>query len=279
MTHPLDGAWLKATRAREHLRLLQGELATAQIRPYRVVGAYEGEGNHYVLRFDVIDDGSHLRAGMGLVAGDAIHNLRAALDHLAWQLAVAGGGANRRTQFPIYDDQAIFRANVDAVLRGVSPTDRATIETLQPYHLRAAEAVEGVHRDLSLNALLMIVSRLDNVDKHTVLLPKVAVAQVEVPRFTNVLSADVRAPGRWVVVEDGAMFCELNDLVPEDPSRPIVLDSDPQVAIVFGDPTPLSNEAVWTDRSRGAVSEADLFAAADAVERVIGLFAGSFDRS
>jgi hypothetical protein len=259
--------------------LLQGELAATQIRPYRLVGAYEGEGNRYVLRFDVIVDGSHLRAGMGLVAGDAIHNLRAALDHLAWQLAVAGGGANRRTQFPIYDDQATFRGNVDSVLRGVSLNDRATIEMLQPYHLRAPGALEGGHRDLGLNAMIMIVSRLDNVDKHTVLLPTVAVAQVEVPRFTNVLSADVRTPGPWIIVEDGAMFCELNDLVPEDPSRPIVLDSDPQVAIVFGDPTPLSDEAIWSDRSRGAASEADLFAAADAVERVIGLFAGSFDRS
>ena len=48
------------------------------------------------------------------------------------------------------------------------------------------------------------------------------------------------------------------------------------MTLVLGDPTPTSDSRIWTDRRLGAMSEADLFAACDAVDDVIGLFVGSF---
>lgn len=39
----------------------------------------------------------------GLIAGDCVHNLRSALDHLAVQLVIANGGAaGNKTSFPIW---------------------------------------------------------------------------------------------------------------------------------------------------------------------------------
>jgi len=39
-----------------------------------------------------------------LIVGDALHNLRSALDHLAWQLVEAGGGTpTRYTAYPIME--------------------------------------------------------------------------------------------------------------------------------------------------------------------------------
>jgi len=47
---------------------------------------------------------------LALIAGDAIHNLRSALDHIAWELVAAGSSEpNHRTQFPVGKTQASYR--------------------------------------------------------------------------------------------------------------------------------------------------------------------------
>lgn len=54
-----------------------------------------------------------------MVIGDAVHNARAALDHLVWQLVLAAGNTpNRRTGFPVAEDDRNFRRAASA-LRGV----------------------------------------------------------------------------------------------------------------------------------------------------------------
>ena len=58
MAHPLDGAWLKIDRAREHLATLKAELPSVEVRPYAVVGGWEGD--RYVIRYSVIDDGTRV---------------------------------------------------------------------------------------------------------------------------------------------------------------------------------------------------------------------------
>ena len=45
---------------------------------------------------------------IGLVTGDVIHNLRSALDHLAYQLVLVNGATpTRQTCFPIFDSAQI----------------------------------------------------------------------------------------------------------------------------------------------------------------------------
>src|SRR5690349_1920178 len=47
---------------------------------------------------------------VGLIAGDAIHNLRSALDHLACQLVLANGNVpSRQTCFPIFDSESKYQ--------------------------------------------------------------------------------------------------------------------------------------------------------------------------
>jgi hypothetical protein len=270
---PLHGVWLKVGRAREHLKAFQAEFRDIEVNPYRLVGQYEGEGSRYVVRFSVLDEGRRIPRRFGLMVGDVVHNLRTALDHLAWQLAIIGSGPGPRTQFPIFEDADEFRKYEKALLHGIAEGDRARIRGLQPYEIRVPTAIV---RDLELNRMLMILGRLDNVDKHSIILPAITVAQFREPTFSNLREAEIRSPGLWHRVEDGAVFAELINPVPIDPFREVHVETEPAVTIVFGEPIAPTDARIWTDRRFGAMSEADLFAAVDAVEKIISRFVSRF---
>jgi hypothetical protein len=75
----------------------------------------------------------------GPIIGDAVHNLRSALDHLAWQLAVPSARATtpRRIEFPIFlDDPATdreIRGALTKKLNCLRPESQAIIDGAQPY--------------------------------------------------------------------------------------------------------------------------------------------------
>lgn len=97
-----------------------------------------------------------------LILGDAIHNLRSALDHLAWQLVEAGGGQpDDRTAFPICETPQQYAS---ALGRGELKRMRMGAEkvlcAVQPYN--------------TLDQNLWLLHRLDIVDKHRLLLAVVS---------------------------------------------------------------------------------------------------------
>ncbi len=91
-----------------------------------------------------------------LLAGEAIQNLRSALDHLVYELS----GNNRRTQFPIFTDRCEFQVLGSRRLKGVSEAKRALIEKVQPYRFMPEDAAQHP---------LAQLSSLSNLDKHRVL--------------------------------------------------------------------------------------------------------------
>jgi len=98
---------------------------------------------------------------LGLLIGDALHNARSALDHLAWQLVLAGGGTPTiQTGFPIVEDAAKFKRRVGDALRGA---DRGAVDVV-----RALQPWKGG------DDLLWRLHRLDIVDKHHLLMPLIA---------------------------------------------------------------------------------------------------------
>ena len=72
---------------------------------------------------------------LSIIAGEAIYNLRSALDYLAYELVFLSKGAYfEKSQFPIDDDPAkIPRFSAETLAR-LRPCDRTAIETLQPYN-------------------------------------------------------------------------------------------------------------------------------------------------
>lgn len=93
-----------------------------------------------------------------LYFADAVHNLRASLDSLAWELSVAQGTvpANpRRVYFPVAQTEADWKSAV-AGLDTVDEEFLARIKRVQPFF------EEGPAED----HLLSILTRLDNAEKH-----------------------------------------------------------------------------------------------------------------
>ncbi len=72
-----------------------------------------------------------------VVVGDVIHNLRSALDHLAWQLVILDGGQpNDSTQFPIYESATNAGGNPRNVTIQPGIRDQRIIDALiaaQPF--------------------------------------------------------------------------------------------------------------------------------------------------
>lgn len=120
-----------------------------------------------------------------LIIGDAVHNLRSALDHIAYQLALDSYqaqhpgeaiplGHQRRIMFPVVATSNDPKLSVDdfyaqvikGQLRYVPPEAAAAIEALQPYKRSPSDPAGDP---------LWIVNELDAIDKHRKLHP-VAVA-------------------------------------------------------------------------------------------------------
>jgi integrase len=91
-----------------------------------------------------------------LRAGEAIQNLRAALDHMVY----AASGERDRTQFPIYTDADRFHENAPRMLQGVPESVVTTIEKAQPYQN---------HPSAPERAMLEQLRMLSNRDKHRTL--------------------------------------------------------------------------------------------------------------
>jgi hypothetical protein len=124
------------------------------------------------------------REEISLIAGDVIHNLRSALDHLAWAMAseFSGGEPPDPTgvQFPIRDTAAAF-GEARRVRAQLAVAHWQFIESVQPYH-----GVDGRSDSWHgpYNHQLALLRDLSNDDKHrltrvTLLMP----SQVWFPNF------------------------------------------------------------------------------------------------
>ena len=111
---------------------------------------------------------------LAVLLGDAIHNLRSALDHLLWQLVVLDSGKDgtTETQFPIESSGSrywsIGKDGLDSLrdrrLRGLSKEHKAMIDTCQPYRIRGQAGVPTTAIDP-----LATLQDLSNHDKHRLL--------------------------------------------------------------------------------------------------------------
>src|SRR5712692_6108746 len=94
------------------------------------------------------------------LAGDIVHNLRAALDHLAQQLALLGcptlnDKELRQIEFPIAETLCKYEADKARKVKGMRPEAIEAIDRLRPYK-------DGNHA-------LWRLHELDNIDKHRTL--------------------------------------------------------------------------------------------------------------
>lgn len=197
---PLEGCKLKIERAGEHLHSLDAEVRGYIKRsPYAVMVDYNPEGNRP--RAFVVEPPPRQ---LSVIVGDYIHNLRSALDHLACQCVISGGGTvTNRTQFPIFENAGVYQDRVHhrrAGLEGASVACVAYVESLQPYH----------RGNRASGHPLAIIGTLSNLDKHR----QLAIAAQWVPYLdkATLRPHPLPDPGK----ETGSVYFFREALMPSD---------------------------------------------------------------
>src|SRR5262249_51773495 len=142
----LDGVREKVGRAQHHLLDLHSRAMSTldtkgEIIPPKVEVKSKGRLERTTFR---LPKPRPLDPTLCLIIGDCVHNLRSALDHLVYQLAILNGtsaDAASRTSFPIYTKRKKFKNFVkDNVTPFVSGTALAEIKKLQPYQTSDPES-------------------------------------------------------------------------------------------------------------------------------------------
>lgn len=171
MTDELAGVRLKIQRAYAHLAELQEAIETAlDSSGERFSNEFDPETKQQVYRAHGLPE---IDPKWSLMVGDVLHNLRSALDHLAWQLVILDKGTPcRQTQFPVRETP--FSKKGDLTTTQLSPPIKdpkilAALEECQPY--RGADGEPAI---LDRNQLWWL-HRLNIIDKHRLLLVVVCV--------------------------------------------------------------------------------------------------------
>lgn len=149
----IDQIRLKIERADKHIHDLETALfAFKKSDPYKVGTKEDAQTRQLVYYITKADD---VPTPVAAVAGDALQNLRTALDYVAWQLCPA---SSRHSQlaFPISDDAAKYEAEKTRKIKGMLKPAIDAIDATKPYK--------------GGNDTLWRLHRLNNIDKHRLLL-------------------------------------------------------------------------------------------------------------
>lgn len=165
MSYWLRGPEAKLERAIEHLDFLERDCERfLRSKPYAVTTEFESEAGCFVAR---------LRArkqpplSTSVRVGELVHNLRSALDHVAWVLAASNTddvaalwepGTRERIMFPVAKTPEAFESS--RLMPFISQQAKAALDPLQP-HTRGHPYQVARHP-------LAVLHDLWNIDKHRV---------------------------------------------------------------------------------------------------------------
>ena len=83
----LEGCRAKIVRAEYHLAELGIRVRQyIDTRPFRVLGEFHEATQEYIIRAEAVLDYDPVPSDLVLIAGEVVHQLRSALDHLVWDL-------------------------------------------------------------------------------------------------------------------------------------------------------------------------------------------------
>lgn len=222
----LDGIFQKIDRSLEHLNALNQHaerfFEEYGDRIYVVHGETNSQRTKQLFRPQLVVKFPLLY--WGIIAGDAVHSLRSALDQLAYVLSTDPDG---NTAFPICTRKKDWVTQAPAMMWGIPEPFIAAIDKSQPYHRGGAANTHP----------LAILRELSNTDKHRYI-PVTAVIPSDA-EFTVVSTQGIASHGsvmlRSRVFEDGAVFAEVS-IVPDDSGLEPQMDMDGMLTfhIAFG---------------------------------------------
>jgi hypothetical protein len=134
--HPLRGPLLKVGRAKDHFAQLRDQVDAFLARPRwdwsMETEEYDDGTREYRVSASV-DDLPPIE--LGLIAGDVVQNVRAALDQLIWGYS-AKEMRNLRTAFPIYLTVEEYEEKAWPRISGMSERVQSLVASWQPYPTR-----------------------------------------------------------------------------------------------------------------------------------------------
>jgi hypothetical protein len=149
--------WQKVEWANRHIRDLDAAIqAFGTTNPYRIVPKRDPETRrpiYYMRQVDAVP------TEISLILGDAIQNLRTALDHISQQLYLVGTGSSnlaKHVSFFIADSASEHERLVGGKVKGMTQKAIDAICALEPYK-------DGKGHQL------WVLNKLNNIDKHRTL--------------------------------------------------------------------------------------------------------------
>jgi hypothetical protein len=262
----LDGVRAKLERARDHAKSLNAKVLRFRRRhPYEVVHDRDRRTGEHLLRLLPVEQPPLQWA---VEAGEVLHDLRSALDHLVYQLVGLNkdpprGQLSPRSpwnalRFPICTGPADFWLAARRGLWGIDKPTRELIEAYQPYRRS---------QDDPANDPLWRLAALSDIDKHRPLHLVGAWIQAAEPPLVVVRGATLsdlhtRGPGAIDENAELARFCLAG------PSRTVQIEHHFLFHVAFDEPGPLGG---WDIDFVSA-----LLAVADHAEEIAGSFASRF---
>ena len=153
-----ESAKLKIKRANQHIGALEAEFAAyVATKPHRFSIYHDPKTGQPIVR---IRFASAPPQNLSLVIGDAIHNTRAALDHLTWEVVGLDNGTQDRHLSLVTGDN---RVNYETACKGIKTPSDWVKDLFISLEIFPGGQGDGLY---TLNAL-------DNADKHTVITPVV----------------------------------------------------------------------------------------------------------
>jgi len=142
MAHPLDGAIQRIHRADRYIKEVEDLIKEFGSEcEDRIIASWDPKLSQFKVDFP------DPHPNLPLAVSDAVHNLRAALDYLVYELALKDSGSEKHgTQFPIEEFKLSVAPNGNKIgfdvvapryLKGLNAEHIAVIESMQPY--RGAE--------------------------------------------------------------------------------------------------------------------------------------------
>jgi len=163
MVPNLDSVHGKIERAEFHAKTLFDEINLwLQSNPFEIRKVVNGDSTRYSIIAYLVGTEPPIKRWT-LMVGDCVHNLRCALDHLVYAIAVHESEKEpppdeRTLMFPITDTPENFIANDFRIASLSDPVKRA-IEGVQPFK----------RPHTALPPILGLIRDYDNVDKHRLL--------------------------------------------------------------------------------------------------------------
>lgn len=251
---PLLGARLKIDRAKEHIHELEREIrAFLGTNPYVIKRFDDPQTGDQVYRVQVR---AQVSPGWGAILGDIFHNLRSALDQLAEQVIIQGGGApTKKTGFPVSDSRQEFETGGLRRMEGASTRALRIIKALKPYR-GGCEPLWWLHQ-LNIEDKHHLVVPVGAAYRHFELTPRMRVPWRDEPVVGP--SIAIRPADRLFPLEDGVTIFAVRAA-----AREPQFQDDYRFAfeIAFGKGRVLEGEPLFPT----------LFELAESIERVVRIF-------